>query len=77
MDKKSTQILDQLKIIDYNKKSHKYKGNKHKYFFTETVYHFTYECSDYMYNRLLKNNEENQMKIVWRTAAITWTMADK
>ena len=32
MDKKSTQILDQLKIIDYYKKSHKYKGNKHKYF---------------------------------------------
>ena len=29
---KTTQILDQLKIIDYYKKSHKYKGNKHKYF---------------------------------------------
>ena len=32
MDKKFSQILDQLKIIDYYKKSHKYKGNKHNIF---------------------------------------------
>ena len=64
MDKKLTQILDQLKIIDYYKKSHKYKGNKHKYiFFIETRYS-TYECSDYMHNRLLENNDENHMTIV-------------
>ena len=32
MDKKSTQNLEQLKIIDYYKQSHNYKGNKPKYF---------------------------------------------
>ena len=35
MDKKSTQILDQLKIIIIIKKSHKNNGNKQKYFFLQ------------------------------------------
>ena len=49
--------------MNIDKKSHNYKGNNH-IFFTDTIYDSTYECSDYMYNRLLKIMKENQMTIV-------------